>query len=94
MTDANLFLGRLLPEYFPQIFGPTEDQPLSREISRKLFVELTADINAQLTADKKYSAEEVALGFLKVADESMTRPIRNLTEGRGYETSAYHLACF
>jgi 5-oxoprolinase (ATP-hydrolysing) len=36
----------------------------------------------------------VVLGFLKVADESMTRPIRNLTEARGFETSSHHLACF
>ncbi|RMZ82531.1 hypothetical protein DV737_g2018, partial [Chaetothyriales sp. CBS 132003] len=41
-----------------------------------------------------FTPEEVALGFLQVADESMTRPIRNLTEGRGYETSSHHLACF
>lgn len=26
ITDANLLLGRLLPEYFPKIFGETEDQ--------------------------------------------------------------------
>ena len=25
VTDANLILGRLLPEHFPKIFGPTED---------------------------------------------------------------------
>ena len=28
VTDANLLLGRLLPEYFPKIFGPNEDEPL------------------------------------------------------------------
>ncbi len=28
VTDANLFLGRLQPDYFPKIFGPTEDLPL------------------------------------------------------------------
>lgn len=25
VTDANLILGRLLPEHFPKIFGPNED---------------------------------------------------------------------
>jgi 5-oxoprolinase (ATP-hydrolysing) len=93
VTDANLLLGRLLPEYFPKIFGPTEDQPLDREITRKMFEQLTEQINAQQKS-RKFSPEEVALGFLKVADESMTRPIRNLTEGRGFETSSHHLACF
>ncbi|CAG9994318.1 unnamed protein product [Clonostachys byssicola] len=94
VTDANLFLGRLLPEYFPKIFGPNEDQPLDREITATLFAELTKRMNAEHQGDAKLTPEEVALGFLKVADESMTRPIRNLTEARGYETSSHHLACF
>ncbi|KAJ5254058.1 hypothetical protein N7524_011238 [Penicillium chrysogenum] len=93
VTDANLFLGRLLPEYFPKIFGPNEDQPLDREVSRKLFEEITEKINSEHSVTQ-LTAEEVALGFLKVADESMTRPIRNLTEARGFETSAHHLASF
>lgn len=93
VTDANLFLGRLLPEYFPKIFGPNEDQPLDRDITRKLFEELTAKVNAD-HGGTQLTPEEVALGFLKVADESMTRPIRNLTEARGFETSSHHLACF
>lgn len=93
VTDANLFLGRLLPEYFPKIFGPNEDQALDRDIARKLFEELTDKINLELTATQ-LTPEQVALGFLKVADESMTRPIRNLTEARGFETASHHLACF
>lgn len=93
VTDANLFLGRLLPQYFPKIFGPNEDQPLDRDITRQLFEELTAKINQEHSATH-LTPEQVALGFLKVADESMTRPIRNLTEARGFETSSHHLACF
>ncbi|CAI6100995.1 unnamed protein product [Clonostachys chloroleuca] len=94
VTDANLFLGRLLPEYFPKIFGPNEDQPLDRDITATLFAELTDRMNLEHQGDAKLTPEEVALGFLKVADESMTRPIRNLTEARGFETSSHHLACF
>ena len=96
VTDANLFLGRLLPEYFPHIFGPNENQPLDTETTAKLFNEMTQKINKE-RKDKgqaDYSSEEVALGFLKVADESMARPIRNLTQARGFETAAHHLACF
>ncbi|PNP85313.1 hypothetical protein FNYG_01372 [Fusarium nygamai] len=94
VTDANLFLGRLLPEYFPNIFGPNEDQPLDREITEKLFQELTDKINAEHDGKVELTAQQVALGFLKVADESMARPIRNLTEARGFEMSSHHLACF
>ncbi|KKK12268.1 hypothetical protein ARAM_002686 [Aspergillus rambellii] len=96
VTDANLFLGRLLPEFFPHIFGPNEDQPLDLEVTTRLFTELTRTVNAERKqkGQSEYTAEEVALGFLKVADESMARPIRNLTEARGYETATHHLACF
>ena len=34
ITDANLLLGRILPPYFPQIFGEQEDQPLDEEAAR------------------------------------------------------------
>ena len=96
VTDANLFLGRLLPEYFPQIFGPNEDQALDTEVTEKKFAELTAVINQELRAKNQveFTAEQVALGFLNVADESMSRPIRTLTEARGHNTSAHNLACF
>ncbi|KAI9370457.1 Hydantoinase B/oxoprolinase-domain-containing protein [Aspergillus egyptiacus] len=96
VTDANLFLGRLLPEFFPHIFGPNEDQPLDIEVTTRKFKELTETVNVERKqkGQAEYSAEEVALGFLKVADESMARPIRNLTEARGFETATHHLACF
>ncbi|KIW50777.1 hypothetical protein PV05_09565 [Exophiala xenobiotica] len=96
VTDANLFLGRLLPTYFPKIFGPNEDQPLDQEITVRKFQELTESINKEQIekGQAQFSSEEVALGFLKVADESMARPVRNLTEARGFETSSHHLASF
>lgn len=41
VTDANLVLGRLLPEYFPQIFGPKENEPLDVSRVLAMFTELT-----------------------------------------------------
>ncbi|KAI1769296.1 Hydantoinase B/oxoprolinase-domain-containing protein [Hypoxylon sp. FL1150] len=92
VTDANLFLGRLLPEYFPAIFGPDENSPLDFEVTKSRFIELTNSINA--ASAMKKTPEEVALGFLAVANEAMCRPIRALTEGKGYHTSAHRLAVF
>ncbi|KAL4922131.1 Hydantoinase B/oxoprolinase-domain-containing protein [Aspergillus aurantiobrunneus] len=92
VTDANLFLGRLLPEYFPKIFGPSENQPLDVEVVRQKFTELAGLVNAETGQDK--TPEEIALGFIQVANESMAKPIRALTEARGYDTSAHNLACF
>ncbi|TFB01256.1 hypothetical protein CCMA1212_006848 [Trichoderma ghanense] len=96
ITDANLFLGRILPEYFPKVFGPKENEPLNREVVELKFAELTDDINKDRTAAglSPFSPEEVALGFLKVANEGMAGPIRALTEARGYDAADHHLACF
>ena len=32
VTDCNLALGRIIPEFFPQIFGPDANQPLDKTI--------------------------------------------------------------
>ncbi|KAJ2150741.1 hypothetical protein J3F82_003788 [Coemansia sp. RSA 637] len=101
ITDANLLLGRLRVEHFPHIFGPSEDQPLDMNATRALFEQLVADINAEMrarhTAESAYqnkSVEEIALGFLQVANETMCRPIRTLTEARGHNVQNHSLACF
>lgn len=96
VTDCNLFLGRIVPEYFPKIFGPDQKQPLDITIVREKFKELTDQINSDQRENNKHelSMEEVALGFLAVANETMCRPIRTLTEGKGYTTKKHHLASF
>jgi 5-oxoprolinase (ATP-hydrolysing) len=45
ITDANLLLGRLLPQHFPKIFGPNEDEPLDFNASRDAFEKLSIEIN-------------------------------------------------
>ena len=96
ITDANLVLGRIRPEHFPHIFGPTEDQPLDLDASRKAFEELTSEINWDQEAAGRppYSVEEVALGFIQAANESMVRPIREISVARGYDIKTHVLACF
>ena len=89
VTDANLVLGRVLPQYFPPIFGPNEDQPLDLEGAQKAFAELRDTEEGQ-----KYTVEEIAYGFLQVANEAMCRPIRNLTQMKGFDITTHKLACF
>lgn len=40
------------------------------------------------------TVEQVAMGFITVANETMCRPIRALTEARGHDTARHVLACF
>ena len=74
-----------------QIFGKTEDQSLDVEASRTALRSLEKEINAQSSGSK--STDEIAWGFIKVANETMARPIRALTEARGYSTSKHILRC-
>lgn len=92
VTDANLYLGRLLPEFFPKIFGKNEDEGLDVEASKKVLQELTDQVNNE--TGKNMSVDEVAYGFLTVANESMTRPIRSITEAKGHDSSKHRLATF
>lgn len=95
VTDANLFLGRLLPDFFPKIFGKSEDEGLDMDASKKLFQQLTDQINNEIKGIREQmSADEVAYGFIKIANETMTRPIRSLTEAKGHDTSQHRLATF
>ncbi|KAJ4863762.1 hydantoinase b/oxoprolinase domain-containing protein [Trichoderma breve] len=92
VTDANLYLGRLLPEFFPKIFGKNEDEGLDLEASKKVLQELTDQVNQE--TGKNLTVDEVAFGFLTVANETMTRPIRSITEAKGHDTSKHRLATF
>jgi 5-oxoprolinase (ATP-hydrolysing) len=95
VTDANVFLGRVQPHLFPAIFGPHENEPLDVEGTRRAFEELTADINKDSQQHgKTYTAHEVAYGFIRIANEAMARPIRNLTTMKGYDVTKHSLACF
>lgn len=95
VTDANLLLGRLVADYFPKIFGKNEDEGLDETASRKSFEELTKQINDELGNEvQRMSIDEVAWGFVKIANETMCRPIRALTEARGYDASRHVLSTF
>jgi 5-oxoprolinase (ATP-hydrolysing) len=96
VTDANLVLGRIQPRFFPHIFGPTEDQPLDLEASRAAMSEMTDRINA-FYADKHrqpLTVEQVALGYIQVANEVMVRPIREISVMRGFDIKDHVLAAF
>ncbi|MBN2809293.1 MAG: 5-oxoprolinase, partial [Deltaproteobacteria bacterium] len=75
VTDANLVLGRLQPEDFPCIFGPDENLPLDLEASRCAFTQLTQQINEDYVSQGRspMTLEEVAYGFIQVANEVMVR---------------------
>ena len=88
VTDANLMLGKLQPDYFPAIFGPNQDQRLDVEVVRQKFEALAAEVG-----DRR-SAEEVADGFVTIAVASMAEAVKKISVRRGYDVTSYALNCF
>eukprot|EP00474_Spongospora_subterranea_P010032 CRZ10490.1 hypothetical protein [Spongospora subterranea] len=91
LTDANLVLGRIIPAQFPKIFGKESTEQLDERAAKVKFLEL---IEAHDEECQNMTIEQVAFGFVQVANESMSRPIRNLTQSRGYDVCDHILACF
>ena len=97
ITDANAVLGRLMVRHFPRIFGEKRNEGLEVADSKRLFDAMTGSINeywSKQDKPKQMSLEQVALGFIEVANEAMCRPIRALTQAKGYDIQHHTLACF
>ncbi|HEU4825646.1 MAG TPA: hydantoinase/oxoprolinase family protein, partial [Dongiaceae bacterium] len=92
VTDCNVMLGRLNPDFFPRIFGRNADQKLDRDVVAEKFAALAAEISR--ATGKSVSAEEAAEGFLKIAVANMANAIKEISIQRGYDVSKYTLACF
>ncbi|CAJ0548548.1 Ff.00g021610.m01.CDS01 [Fusarium sp. VM40] len=86
VTDANFLLGRIIPDFFPR--------RLDRDIVREKFTTLTETVNKEKDGGEPFTPETLALGFLAIANATMTRPIRTLSEGRGYGASSHNLGSF
>ncbi|MHC1550929.1 hydantoinase B/oxoprolinase family protein [Phyllobacterium sp. K27] len=88
VTDANVMVGKLIPEFFPPIFGPGQDEPLDIDVVHDRFTQL-----AERIGDGR-SAEDVADGFIRIAVANMVEAIKKISVQRGYDVTRYALSCF
>ncbi|MEM6521730.1 MAG: hydantoinase B/oxoprolinase family protein, partial [Cyanobacteria bacterium P01_C01_bin.70] len=88
ITDCNVMVGKLQPDFFPKVFGPNADAPLDAAVVQAKFQQLTAEIG-----DDR-APEDVASGFLAIAVEKMAGAIKKISLQRGYDISKYTLCCF
>src|ERR1700722_14092969 len=93
VTDANVMVGKLMPAFFPKIFGPKQDQPLDADAVRAGFAALSRQVNENSPGSGR-SAEAVADGFIKIAVENMANAIKKISVQRGYDVTRYALSCF
>ncbi|MEC7574235.1 MAG: hydantoinase/oxoprolinase family protein, partial [Pseudomonadota bacterium] len=92
VTDCNVMLGKLQPDFFPNVFGPNQDEPLDADVVRQKFEALAQEIQTA-TGDHR-SPVEVADGYLKIAVENMANAIKKISVQRGYDVTGYTLNCF
>lgn len=89
ITDANMVLGRIVCES-GECFGQARETAISA--SRSVLGEIARQIEREIGT--VMSLEDVARGFLRVANENMARPIKEIAAARGIDLREYALVCF
>lgn len=84
VTDVNLFLGRVLPDHFAF--------PLDKEIVRSRLEEISAKIAK--AGGKRLSLDQLASGFVTIANAKMAAAIKKISIARGYDARDYVLVGF
>ena len=86
VTDANVLVGKVQPDFFPAVFGVDGHQKLDAEAVAAKFGSLSAQMHR--------SPESIADGFLRIAVQQMANAIKKISVARGYDVTRYTLQCF
>ena len=92
VTDCNVLLGRIQPEFFPAVFGEAGDSPLDAGVVAEQFRVLAADI--QRATGVPQTPQGVAAGCIRIAVENMANAIKKISVQRGHDVTEYTLSCF
>jgi 5-oxoprolinase (ATP-hydrolysing) len=83
ITDMNLLLGRLVPDRFPLPLLPERAREAAHGLAEKL-----------KTLGFERTLEEIAAGFVEVANHDMAEAIRKVSVSRGYDVREHALVVF
>lgn len=86
VTDCNVLLGRIQPDFFPHVFGDDAQQPLDISAVQLKFAELAQQL--------QQSPEALAEGALEIAVENMANAVQKISTQRGYDLQDYTLISF
>jgi 5-oxoprolinase (ATP-hydrolysing) len=92
VTDANVLLGRLQPDYFPKIFGSQGNKEIDHKLVSLLFSDLSEKL--QKETGHQVAITDLAAGFLRIAVERMTTAIKQISIQRGHDVTEFSLCCF
>lgn len=92
VTDCNVMLGKVQPNYFPRLFGPGGDEALDADAVRARFDEMADRIGA--ATGERPAPEAVAEGFIQIAVGNMANAIKQISVQRGHDVTDYALTSF
>ncbi|MHC4779775.1 MAG: hydantoinase B/oxoprolinase family protein, partial [Planctomycetota bacterium] len=84
LTDVNFMLGRILPDNFPF--------PLDREASERALDSILSEVYDATAV--RYSREELAEGFVRIANSNMASPVKKISLARGIDPRDHVLVSF
>jgi N-methylhydantoinase A len=88
VTDANLVLGRLMPEYFLE-----GRMSLNRQVAAAALESLAEEAGISAQAELS-SAQRVALGVIQIVNTHMERALRVISVERGHDPRDFTLVSF
>ncbi|WP_137176207.1 hydantoinase B/oxoprolinase family protein [Massilia sp. HP4] len=92
VTDCNVMLGKVQPNYFPRLFGTQGDEALDAGAVRARFNEMADRIGA--ATGERPAPEAVAEGFIQIAVGNMANAIKQISVQRGHDVTEYALTSF
>ncbi len=80
VTDCNLMLGKLQPQFFPNLFGPEANQSLDAEMVRRKFGELAEQVSAGSVGSISFSSSSPSSPSSPTSSGSI-RTLEEVAEG-------------
>ena len=92
ITDCNVLLGKIQPDFFPRVFGPNADQSLDVQSVNDRFATLATEVRC--ATGEHRTPEVIAEGCIEIAVASMANAIKQISVQRGHDVTRYVLTTF
>ena len=81
LTDCQVFLGRIIPNHFPRVFGRDGSGPLETNIVKEKFLSLSSGVKKK--TGQEISPENIAEGIIDIAVDNIANAIKKNIGSKG-----------
>ena len=92
ITDCNVLLGIIRPEFFPALFGKEKNLKIDKTLVVSCFEKIAE--SARVSSTRVSSIFQVAEGLLDLAVEKMANAIKKISIDKGHDLKDYILNCY